>query len=146
MISDNIKMIGNVDIVLCDHNNNIKQHIECKNLVVSVGKSWIASRMINASSPTMSHMGVGTSAVVPSAGNTSLSAQVARVALTNTTRTTNQITYSAFFPAGIGTGSLTEAGIFNSSILGDMLCRTVFDTINKDVSDTLTINWTVTVL
>ena len=49
------------------------------------------------------------------------------------------------FGAGVGTGALTEAGIFNASSGGTMLCRTEFDVVNKGSADTMTITWTVTV-
>ena len=44
-----------------------------------------------------------------------------------------------------GTGAITEAGIFNASSSGTMLCRTVFSVVNKGASDSMTITWTVTV-
>jgi len=49
------------------------------------------------------------------------------------------------FGAGEGTGSITEAGIFNASSSGTLLCRTVFSVVNKGASDSMTITWTVTV-
>jgi len=49
------------------------------------------------------------------------------------------------FGAGVGTGAVTEAGIFNASSAGTMLCRTTFSVINKAAADTLGITWTVTV-
>ena len=102
--------------------------------------------MTNAADAAMSHMGIGTGTTTPNTANTALVTQSARVALASTTRTNNQVTYSAVFPAGTGSGSITEAGIFNAASLGTMLCRTVFTAVNKDVLDTLTINWTVTIL
>ena len=53
--------------------------------------------------------------------------------------------YVATFPAGTGTGAITEAGILNASSSGTLLCRTVFSVINKGAADTLGITWTVTV-
>lgn len=143
---ETFSVIGDVEITVSDVNGTIKDQRKIKNLVVSVGKDWIASRMVNASSVVMSHMAIGTNDVAPNITNTSLGAQVARVALTSTTRTKNQVTYSASFPSGTGTGYIREAGVFNSSSNGTMLCRTVFTVVNKDILDTLTINWTVTIL
>jgi hypothetical protein len=39
---------------------------------------------------------------------------------------------------------VTEAGVFNAATGGDMLCRTVFDVVNKAADDTMAITWTVT--
>lgn len=146
MQNDNSTVMGRVSLTLRDQYGEIKEQIEVKNLVVTAGRNWIASRMAGATDAVMSHMAIGTGPTTPAAGNTSLSVEAGRVALTSTSRTNNQVTYSAFFPAGTGTGGIQEAGVFNSASLGTMLCRTVFATINKDVLDTLTINWTVTVL
>lgn len=147
MFNDAIKMTGNLKLVLTDEHGNVKQEEEVKNLVVTVGKNFIASRMKDATATAMTHMEVGTSTQAAAVGDTALIAAVAssRVALTSTTVTTNSVAYVASFPAGTGTGALTEAGIFNASSAGTMLCRTVFSVINKGAADTLGITWTVTV-
>jgi len=147
MFNDAIKMTGNLKLVLTDEHGNIKQEEEVKNLVVTVGKNFIASRMKDATATAMTHMEVGTSTQAAAVGDTALIAAVAssRVTLTSTTVTTNSVAYVASFPAGTGTGALTEAGIFNASSAGTMLCRTVFSVINKGAADTLGITWTVTV-
>ena len=147
MFNDAIKMTGNLKLVLTDEHGNIKQEEEVKNLVVTVGKNFIASRMKDATATAMTHMEVGTSTQAAAVGDTALIAAVAssRVTLTPTTVTTNSVAYVASFPAGTGTGALTEAGIFNASSAGTMLCRTVFSVINKGAADTLGITWTVTV-
>jgi hypothetical protein len=147
MFNDAIKMTGNLKLVLTDENGNIKQEEEVKNLVVTAGKGFIASRMKDATATAMTHMEVGTSSTAAAVGDTALVAAVAssRVTLTSTTVTTNSVAYVASFPAGTGTGALTEAGLFNASSAGTMLCRTVFSVINKGAADTLGITWTVTV-
>ena len=113
MFNDAIKMTGNLKLVLTDEHGNVKQEEEVKNLVVTVGKNFIASRMKDATATAMSHMEVGTSTQAAAVGDTALIAAVAssRVALTSTTVTTNSVAYVASFPAGTGTGALTEAGI-----------------------------------
>ena len=57
------------------------------------------------------------------------------------------VTYAATFAAGTGTGSLIEAGIFNSATAasGTMLCKTSFDVVNKAANDSIAITWTVTI-
>ena len=52
---------------------------------------------------------------------------------------------SIHFAAGSGTGAITEAGVFNASSGGTMLCRTVFSVVNKGADDSMTITWTITV-
>ena len=150
MFNDSIKMTGNLKLVLTDEHGNVKQEEEVKNLVVTVGKNFIASSMAKTttnSPAAMTHMEVGTGTTAAAAGDTALETAVAssRVTLTSTTVTTNNVAYVATFPAGTGTGALTEAGIFNASSSGTLLCRTVFSVINKGAADTLGITWTVTV-
>jgi len=150
MFNDSIKMTGNLKLVLTDEHGNVKQEEEVKNLVVTVGKNFIASSMTKTttnSPAAMTHMEVGTGTTAAAVGDTTLQTAVAssRVTLTSTTVTTNNVAYVATFPAGTGTGALTEAGIFNASSSGTMLCRTVFSVINKGAADTLGITWTVTV-
>ena len=145
MINDSIKVTGELKLTLTRPDGNVKHEVIIPNLVVTTGKSYIASRMKDASATAMSHMAIGTGNTAAAAGNTALGSEAGRVALTSTTVTNNDVAYVATFPAGTGTGALTEAGIFNASSSGTLLCRTVFSVINKASADTLGITWTVTV-
>lgn len=145
MLNDTLHMTGALDIVIKNEQGEVKEEIHVPNLVVTDGKTFIASRMAGTSSAVMSHMAVGTSSTAPAAGDTTLGGELARVALTSTTPSTNVVTYVGDYPAGTGTGALQEAGIFNAASAGTMLCRTTFSVINKGASDTMTITWTVTI-
>tara|TARA_A100001391_G_C4954214_1_gene248067 strand:- start:188 stop:628 length:441 start_codon:yes stop_codon:yes gene_type:complete len=145
MINDSIKVTGELKLTLTRPDGNVKHEVIIPNLVVTTGKSYIASRMKDASATAMSHMAIGTGNTAAAAGNTALGSEAGRVALTSTTVTNNDVAYVATFPAGTGTGALTEAGIFNASSSGTLLCRTVFSVINKASADTLGITWTVSV-
>lgn len=147
MIQDTIKTSGEVIIVLKGSDNKIKNSIIVPNLVVTAGKSWIASRITDANDAVMTHMEVGTDNTAAAAGNTALGSAVgsSRTSLTATSHSTNTVQYTCTFGAGVGTGALTEAGIFNASSGGTMLCRTVFSTINKASGDSLAVTWTITV-
>lgn len=140
-----VNATGQLEVILKDEFGNIKFQDIFKNLVVTTGLNFIASRMAGTASAVMSHMGIGTGTTAPAAGQTALTTQLIRNALTSATATNNQITYVATFAAGEGTGAVTEAGVFNASSGGSMLCRTTFSAVNKAAGDTLTINWTVTI-
>ena len=140
-----LKATGKLDIILKDSDGNIKQELHVPNLVVTVGKNFIASRMVGTSSPVMNHMAIGTNATAPVSANTTLGTEVARVALSSATATANTVSYSATFPPGTGTGAITEAGIFNAASSGTLLCRTTFAVVSKSDSDSLTIKWNVTI-
>ena len=109
MINENIKATGELKIVLRDKDGNIKYEKNEKNLVVSVGKEFIASRMIGTADNVMSHMAVGTNNTTPASGHTALLGEIGRAALVSSTTLNNVVTYSAMFAAGVGTGALTEA-------------------------------------
>ena len=145
MINDTVKMKGELRLTLTNPTGNITQEVVVPNLVVTTGKNYIASRIKDASATAMSHMASGTGSTAAAAGNTALGSEAGRVALTSTTVTNNAVAYVATFPAGTGTGAITEAGILNASSSGTLLCRTVFSVINKGAADTLGITWTVTV-
>jgi hypothetical protein len=139
MLNDGLKLTGKLSIAI---NDEVVQ--EVPNLVVTAGKNYVADRIKN-NSTVMSHMDIGTGTAAAAAGNTALGSESARTALTSSTVTDNEIVYVDTFAAGTGTGAITEAGIFNASSGGTMLCRTVFSVVNKGASDAMTITWTVTV-
>jgi hypothetical protein len=146
MINDIVKPKGTLQILLTGPDGIIKTNHNVDNLVVTTGKQWIAARMYDSATPDeMSHMGVGTDNTAANASDTTLAVEAARVALTSTTVSTNTTQYLASFAAGTGTGALVEAGIFNDSSAGTMLCRTVFPVVNKGADDTLSITWTITI-
>lgn len=145
MIQDSIKMTGELRITVTNPEGDITQETVVPNLVVTSGKDFIAERMKDATTSVMSHMAIGTGSTAAAAGDTALGTEAGRVSLTSTTVTANAVAYVATFGAGTGTGAITEAGLFNASSSGDMLCRTVFSVINKGAADTLGITWTVTV-
>ena len=145
MINDSIKVTGELKLTLTRPDGHVKHEVIIPNLVVTTGKNYIASRMKDASATAMSHMSIGTGSTAAAAGDTALGSEAGRVALTSTTVSTSNVAYVATFPAGTGTGAITEAGILNASSGGTLLCRTVFNVINKAAADTLGITWTVTV-
>lgn len=142
---DDLKITGALSIVLTGADGQVKDTREIPNLVVTVGKNFIASRMVGTASAIMSHMAVGSSSTAPAAGDTTLGTELGRVTLTSGTATTNVATYVATFGTGVGTGGIQEAGIFNAASAGTMLCHTTFAVVNKGANDTMTITWTVTV-
>ena len=147
MLEDKVSAKGSVNYVLKDKDGNIKVDFT-DNLVVDTGLAYIASRMIGTSAAVMSHMAVGTNNTTVSGAQTALLGEIARVALTSaaivTTNVSNDsVQYVATFPAGTGTGAITEAGLFNAASAGTMLARTIRAVINKESGDTLTITWKI---
>jgi len=142
-MKDSLKLTGAVSLVLRDKDGNVKQTKEAKNLIVDTGLNFICDRMKDDET-AMTHMALGSSTTAAAAGDTALGTQLgSRVSLTSSTVTDNQIVFVCSFPAGSGTGAVTEAGIFNAASAGTMLCRVVFSEVNKSSDDTLQITWTI---
>lgn len=148
MINENLKLSGQLNIVLTGPDGEVKDSREIKNLVVDTGLAYIISRMVGTTKGVMTHMALG-GGTTPTAANQSdlVSMTGSREAIDSTTimGTVNEkVQYVAAFEPGDSTGALTEAGIFNASTGGDMLCRTVFPVVNKQADDALSITWTIT--
>ena len=145
MINENLKLSGQLGIVLRDKDGNIKEERTERNLVVTTGLNYIASRMKDASATAMTHRALGSGTTAAAAGQTDLVTLLgAREALDSTTVTANAVAYVASFEAGDATGAVTEAGIFNAASSGTMLCRTKFNVVHKAADDTMTVTWTIT--
>ena len=145
-----LKITGDVNIKVFGQDGALKEERQIKNLVVSVGKTYIANRMQATSVQTvMNTMAIGTNTATPAVGNTSLGVEAGRVSLASFSAASNQVTATATFPAGTGTGAITEAGIFNPTSAGtaggNMLCRTTFPVVNKAAGDSIAVTWVITV-
>lgn len=154
MKNDMQKVMGRLEVIITSQSGEIKHQFEVPNLIVTTGKNFIASRMKDASASVMSHMAVGDgssstpgTATAAALTDTALGNEKARVALASTTVSANQIVYTATFGANTPSVSadLCEAGIFNASSAGTLMCRTTFTKVTKSTTDTMTITWTVTV-
>ena len=142
---DDIKASGSLRVVVYDKSGAVKESREFDNLVVTTGKNFVASRIVGVADSVMSHMAVGSGTTAAAIGDTALQTELGRVALASNTAALNVVTQTATFPAGTGTGAVTEAGVFNAASAGTMFCRTVFAVINKGADDAMSVTWTVTV-
>lgn len=144
MFAEQIKITGQVSIVVTGEDGQVKDRREIKNLVVTTGKEFIAARMVGTPAE-MSHMALGAGNTAAANGDTALGSELGRVALATDSATGAIVTYTASFPAGTATGAVVEAGIFNASSGGTMLCRTVFAVVNKGADDAMSVTWAITV-
>jgi len=114
------------------------------NTVTSDGKAFIAQMLSSAQPNPIIAMAVGTG----SPGASALGTEVARKNLWYLTAASNVITYKVhwdlFTPFS---GTLTEAGLFNSASLGGtMLASAVLSpSIVKATNDNLDITWDITI-
>lgn len=144
MLQDSLKVTGDVLVEIIGADGTLKDRREIKNLVVTTGKEFIAARMVGT--PTeMSHMAIGAGTAAAAAGDTALGSELGRVSLASDSASGAVVTYTASFPAGTGTGAVTEAGVLNAGTGGTLLCRTVFAVVNKGADDAMSITWQITV-
>lgn len=140
MINEKVTVTGQVQCFL----NGVPQ--KTTNLVVTVGKEWIAKRMVGAGSP-MSHMAVGSSGLASAAAQVGLSSESFRKLLevAGGQSAARVATFKATFGVGEGTGVINEAGLFDAASGGTMLARSVVGPYTKGINDVLSVVWTVTI-
>lgn len=115
MLQSSVKLTGKLVIQKFDDSNKLVYETEVKNLVVTSGKQFIASRIVESSATVMGFMAIGDDASSASTIQTSLVNELARVAVDSKTASGVNATFVATFPAGTGTGSIVEAAITNTS-------------------------------
>lgn len=123
------------------------------NLVVNAGLAALAGLTIaTGHTNAFDYIAIGTGTTAPAAANTALQAEIstgggARALATLsrvTTTVTNdsaQLVKTFTFTSSF---AVTEAGVFDSSAAGTMLCRQTFTAINVVNTDTLAVTYTVT--
>ena len=140
------KFKGHFKIEVFDKNMNLKESKEVDNLIVTVGKTFLATWLAagSQSNAFMPGTAIGTGTNAPTTGDTTLQTEVARVSNTASSSTNVFQTVATFNP-GVGTGAITEAGMLSSSVSGGtMFARQVFSVVNKGSADTLQITWQIT--
>jgi hypothetical protein len=115
MLQSSVKLTGKLVIQKFDDSNKLVYETEVKNLVVTSGKQFIASRIVESSATVMGFMAIGDDASSASTIQTSLVNELARVAVDSKTASGVNATFVATFPAGTGTGSIVEAAITNTA-------------------------------
>jgi hypothetical protein len=145
-LRDSCEVRGHCHVELRGRDGRLKEVRDVRNLVVTTGRDAIIERLDSApTTAAPSHMEVGTGAVAPVAGNTTLGTALDRNALTSNIAAGGVLTMIGNWAAGDATNAaITEAGVFNAASSGVMYSRATFTAINKGASDTLQITWTYT--
>lgn len=136
-ISEGISPLrGMLQGVLLREDGSVLYHAE-ENLVVNSGWDLLCDVIGKNNQPSdLTHIGIGTGTTAVDASQTDLVAQVARESATYAhTAGTKIFTMQASFPAGTGTGAITEAGLFNAATGATLFSRVVFAAINKGATD-----------
>ena len=136
---------ANVLVQLFNEKGEEKERREVHNTVTTAGIYGVMDQIL--ASPSLTKMGwmeLGTG----TGGTTKLNSYIAgsRVAFTSKTRSNAVVTVIGDFPAGTGTGSITEAGTFDvvTEDTENMWMYAEFTAIPKQLTDILKVTWTLT--
>lgn len=156
-----INAMGQLTIEKLDGITGSTETIIVPNMIVTLGKQYIAGRMLQTPQASMISMAIGTGTVAATLADTQLGAEILATAYTgglvrptldaanNPSRAAAVLTYRCTFGTSATTSSnaITEAGIFDSTTraAGVMMARTVFGVVTKTNLDTITITWTITI-
>jgi len=149
-IKETVQLKGSVSVKLIGADGKIKQEHVDHNLVVTVGKNYLAQWLTAAtqSTPFMSYVALGTVQTGPSAGDTALNAESVVAGYSRVqgvlSFSSNVWTNTATFNPGNGTDAIKEAGLFSASSAGTMFAHQTFNVYNKAAGDTMIIVWSVT--
>lgn len=122
------------------------------NLLPTVGRALIAAHL-GTSSPSPSSLlvnysAVGTGTNAPANGNTTLQTETARTVVASRTSSSNIAYISGFYGATDVSGALKEAGLFIGATAtansGTLFSRVAIN-VTKALTETLTLDWTITV-
>ena len=145
MIEQTVKLKGAIELMIRGSDGRVKSVLEKDNLIVTVGKSFLASWLAatSHSNSFMPYTATGSGTNAPTSGDTALQTEVARAANTPSS-SSNVLALSIVFAPGTSTGAITEAGLFSASSGGTMFSHVTFAVQNILAGDSLTINWSVT--
>ena len=135
-----------------------KLHSICKtevlifeNLVPTTARTMIANNLTSAS-PThtmkITHCALGTSSTSPANSDTQLGTETYRNAIASITNASNVAYATGFFTALEVTGTFAEAGIFSNgtgTANSGVLLSHVALSVSKSNTETLTLDWTLTI-
>jgi len=139
-----MKLKGKWWVSLYGPDNELKEKRVGDNLITADGVSFVASFLGSAAAAastfTMRYIAIGTNSAAAQTTDQALGNEVARVSaiVSNVTGAIYRLT--ATFPSSVGTGGITEYGVFSTltASTGTILSRDVEDVVNKGANDTLT--------
>lgn len=149
MSTQTLNLTGNWRLEVIGPDGRVKDVREKKNLIVNAGLNYLREFILDSVTPTtlprMGWIAIGSDATAVAAGNTALGTELAREAVeTYTAGGTGVASIDNTFGAGVGTGTVTEAGVFSASTAGTMLNRVVFAAVTKGAGDSLKVTFTLT--
>ena len=145
-IQETIKLKGRIKLALFDASGKEKETREIDNVIVTVGKTYLAAWLAAASQAGywMQYIGLGEGINAANASDTTLQTPLATRVAGTLSSATNVWQNVALFGPAVDTGAITEAGIFSAASGGTLMARQVFAVINKGAGDSLSVTWQIT--
>lgn len=141
---------GSVRLELKDETGKVIDERFASNVVVNVGKNFLANwlTLSSTSTPFMGYIALGTSTTPALNTDTGLGAEIAGSRVLGTLSATQNIWQNTVtIPVLVGTGMISEVGLFNQSVVAGstMFAHQVFAaSLTKNPNNTLTITWQIT--
>ena len=143
---DNLKLKGDLLIILRDSSGRVKLRRHLNNLIVTAGKNYLAA-WLQADSQAgkfMSYIGIGSNNTAAAITDTALGTELARKVGT-LTNAGNVWTNTVTLNAGEGTGNVYEMALLSAAAAGTMFSRVVVGLITKAAGDSLQVTWNITI-
>jgi len=150
-MEENFGIKGKIEYTLYDQEGEVKDTGLIANTITQGMDAHVADQMSDQGDAAIGFIALGTGT-----GQTAASTDLATyeagtlIALSGiqqgTAAADNDVVYSGYWEAGVGTASITEAGIFlgSAAARSDMMTYNDALSVTKGASDTLKIDWTVT--
>ena len=153
-INDQLSTIcGELDIILTNVKTGKIRKKHYKNVFVTFGKNALAQVLAGQVVGDITYCALGTGTTAPAAGDTAMQTEIYRKLISVRSYSGNIATFEIFFTTAEANGSLREAGLFGNGVgrtasstpgSGQLFCHTAINR-TKTTSDTLSIQWTVTI-
>ena len=148
-VNDGVLATGEILLQLFDKNGRLKQEVRTPNIVTDLGRSHLANQLsLVAIASPISYIAIGSgSGQVVS--DQELDNELGRGVISSVSQGTgdeaHKVIYVAEVEQNVGTGTITEAGLFNASTGGTMVCYKEFTAIEKTITDSLVITWKIAI-
>lgn len=147
MANETVTLKGRIKFDLYDALGNSKEVREINNVVVTVGKNYLATWLTAATQADyfMRYIALGTGTNAANASDTALQTELPTRVAGTLSSSLSVWTNQATFGAGVNTGAIAESGILSASSGGTLFARQSFAVINKAAGDTLVVTWSITI-
>ena len=135
---------ANLRLRVLDASGAVTDERVLHNIICQAGKNRLLAASGGAALSAFAYVAIGTGTATPAAADTALQTETARSPQqtpANPSASVYQVQYA--FGGGVGTGAITEAGLFDAASGGSLLAHQTFAAVNKGASDTLTIQWSL---